>query len=181
MAKKKSASVREPRQARSLRTQERLLDAMESLLQEHDPADITVEDIVERTARGHRPLRLCVEGSGVFGGRRSPRVLWLGVGGELEALRALHAELTSALEEAEAQARAEIDAASERVLQAGMADPDPVYLSTLRIDAPAFAALHPEVEMDAEGVRVLRSVLMKPEHESHVPWLHERVTAISRR
>ena len=28
--------------------------------------------------------------------------------------------------------------------------------------------------MDAEGVRVLRSVLMKPEHEPHVPWLHER-------
>jgi glutamate/tyrosine decarboxylase-like PLP-dependent enzyme len=74
----------------------------------------------------------------------------------------------------------EIDAASERVLQAGMADPDPVYLSTLRIDAPAFAALHPEVEMDAGGVRVLRSVLMKPEHEPHVPWLHERVSRIAR-
>ena len=28
--------------------------------------------------------------------------------------------------------------------------------------------------MDADGVRVLRSVLMKPEHEPHVPWLHER-------
>ena len=74
----------------------------------------------------------------------------------------------------------EIDAASAHVLEAGMADPDPVYLSTLRIDAPAFAALHPDVEMDADGVRVLRSVLMKPEHESHVPWLHQRVTAISR-
>ena len=62
-----------------------------------------------------------------------------------------------------------------------MADPDPVYLSTLKIDAPAFSAMHPEVEMDADGVRVLRSVLMKPEHELHVPWLHERVTAISTR
>ena len=30
--------------------------------------------------------------------------------------------------------------------------------------------------MDADGVRVLRSVLMKPEHEPHVPWLHERVS-----
>jgi AcrR family transcriptional regulator len=46
--KKKAASVREPRQARSLRTQERLLDAMEFLLQRREPADITVEDIVER-------------------------------------------------------------------------------------------------------------------------------------
>ena len=33
--------------------------------------------------------------------------------------------------------------------------------------APArFAALHPEVERDADSVRVLRSVLMKPEHEA---------------
>ena len=30
--------------------------------------------------------------------------------------------------------------------------------------------------MDTDGVRVLRSVLMKPEHEPHVPWLHERVS-----
>ena len=75
----------------------------------------------------------------------------------------------------------EIDAASERVLNAGMTAEDPVYLSTLRIDGAAFAALHPDVEMDVDGVRVLRSVLMKPEHEPFVPWLHERVTSIARR
>jgi glutamate/tyrosine decarboxylase-like PLP-dependent enzyme len=74
-----------------------------------------------------------------------------------------------------------IDAASARVLEAGMASEDPVYLSTLRIDGRAFAAAHPDVEMDAAGVRVLRSVLMKPEHEPHVPWLHETVSAIARR
>jgi glutamate/tyrosine decarboxylase-like PLP-dependent enzyme len=73
----------------------------------------------------------------------------------------------------------EIDAASARVLDAAMTDPDPVFLSTLRIDAAPFAAAHPEVEMDTDGVRVLRSVLMKPEHEPHVPWLHERVSAIT--
>ena len=75
----------------------------------------------------------------------------------------------------------EIDAASARVLDAGMNDPDPVYLSTLRIDAASFAAAHPDVELDTDGVRVLRSVLMKPEHEPHVPWLHDRVTSFSRR
>ncbi len=75
----------------------------------------------------------------------------------------------------------EIDAASARVLEAGMADPDPVFLSTLRIDGARFAAAHPDVEMDLDGVRVLRSVLMKPEHEPHVPWLHDRVTSIARR
>jgi hypothetical protein len=74
----------------------------------------------------------------------------------------------------------EIDAASEQVLEAGMASSDPVFLSTLRIDAGAFAALHPNVVMDADGVRVLRSVLMKPEHEVFVPWLHERVRVLAR-
>jgi glutamate/tyrosine decarboxylase-like PLP-dependent enzyme len=75
----------------------------------------------------------------------------------------------------------EIDAASARILAAGMADADPVYLSTLWIDEAAFAALHPDVAADARGVRILRSVLMKPEHEPHVPWLHERVTEVARR
>jgi glutamate/tyrosine decarboxylase-like PLP-dependent enzyme len=75
----------------------------------------------------------------------------------------------------------EIDAESERILNAGMTEADPVFLSTLRIDAADFAAAHPDIELDIDGVRVLRSVLMKPEHEPHVPWLHERVTAISRR
>jgi hypothetical protein len=67
------------------------------------------------------------------------------------------------------------------VLEEGMASDDPVFLSTLRIDGEAFAAAHPRVELDTDGVRVLRSVLMKPEHEPHVPWLHERVTSIARR
>ncbi|MFF8406198.1 hypothetical protein ACF1AB_38970 [Streptomyces sp. NPDC014846] len=40
---------------------------------------------------------------------------------------------------------------------------DPVILSTLRVGADRFAALHPKVTRDADGARVLRSVLMKPE------------------
>jgi glutamate/tyrosine decarboxylase-like PLP-dependent enzyme len=75
----------------------------------------------------------------------------------------------------------EIDAETQRILDEGMTAPDPVYLSTLRIDGETFAALHPDVELDADGVRILRSVLMKPEHEPFVPWLHDRVSAISRR
>ncbi|HEY7076632.1 MAG TPA: pyridoxal-dependent decarboxylase, partial [Solirubrobacteraceae bacterium] len=58
---------------------------------------------------------------------------------------------------------AEVDAATARVLAEGMAEDDPVFLSTLRVD----------------GMRILRSVLMKPEHEPHVPWLHERVSALA--
>ena len=52
---------------------------------------------------------------------------------------------------------------------------DPVYLSTLRVGADAFP---PDVERDADGARILRSVLMKPEHEPHVPWLHQKVTEV---
>jgi glutamate/tyrosine decarboxylase-like PLP-dependent enzyme len=75
----------------------------------------------------------------------------------------------------------EIDAEAQRILDEGMTAPDPVFLSTLRIDGETFAALHPDVELDTDGVRILRSVLMKPEHEPFVPWLHDRVTAISTR
>ena len=65
-----------------------------------------------------------------------------------------------------AAALSEIDAASAAILRAGMADPDdPVYLSTLRVDA-AHLARH-GLEADATAARILRSVLMKPEHEAH--------------
>jgi glutamate/tyrosine decarboxylase-like PLP-dependent enzyme len=74
----------------------------------------------------------------------------------------------------------EIDAATQRILHAGMADErDPLFLSTLRVDAEAFAALHPDVERDAPAARVLRSVLMKPEHETWVDELHERLEALA--
>jgi glutamate/tyrosine decarboxylase-like PLP-dependent enzyme len=73
-----------------------------------------------------------------------------------------------------------IDQASERILQAGMTGPDPVFLSTLRADAGAFAARHGSVQADAAGARILRSVLMKPEDEAYVPHLHERVEALAR-
>ncbi len=45
---KSARRTRAPLQARSLRTQERLLEALESLLEERDIRDISVDDIVER-------------------------------------------------------------------------------------------------------------------------------------
>ena len=76
----------------------------------------------------------------------------------------------------------EIDAASDAILHAGMAAADePVFLSTLRVDAETFAALHPDVERDAPSVRVLRSVLMKPEHERWVDALHARLEELATR
>ncbi|MDH6705906.1 glutamate/tyrosine decarboxylase-like PLP-dependent enzyme [Kitasatospora sp. MAA19] len=73
-----------------------------------------------------------------------------------------------------------VDAASERVLRQGMADEhDPVYLSLLRVDAADFTRRHPGAGADADGARVLRSVLMKPEAEEYLPRLHTRVATLA--
>jgi glutamate/tyrosine decarboxylase-like PLP-dependent enzyme len=74
-----------------------------------------------------------------------------------------------------------IDAACAAILRAGMDDPaDPVFLSTLQVDGAHLAALHPDLEVDAPGARILRSVLMKPEHEDAVDWLIARVERAAR-
>ncbi|MFJ8032204.1 hypothetical protein [Streptomyces sp. NPDC096032] len=57
---------------------------------------------------------------------------------------------------------------------------DPVFLSTLRVGADRFAVLHPEVTRDADGARVLRSVLMKPESETYVEHLGRRLERLAR-
>jgi glutamate/tyrosine decarboxylase-like PLP-dependent enzyme len=69
--------------------------------------------------------------------------------------------------------------ASERMLVAGMADPDPVWLSTLRVEPAAFAAAHPDLPAPDQAVTLLRSVLMKPEHEEWVAWLHSRLETLA--
>jgi hypothetical protein len=62
-----------------------------------------------------------------------------------------------------------------------MDDPDdPVFLSVVRLGREVLIERHPELEPDADGARILRSVLMKPEHEQAVDWLHERVEALAR-
>ncbi|MFF6784543.1 aminotransferase class V-fold PLP-dependent enzyme [Streptomyces sp. NPDC012510] len=73
-----------------------------------------------------------------------------------------------------------VDTASARVLADGMAGADPVFLSTLRADREAFAARHREITADADGARVLRSVLMKPESEHHVERLHDKVERLTK-
>jgi glutamate/tyrosine decarboxylase-like PLP-dependent enzyme len=74
----------------------------------------------------------------------------------------------------------ELDAATAAILHAGMEDPDdPVFLSTIRVDAEHLAAHG--LEPDAPSARILRSVLMKPEHEPAVEWLASRVEALATR
>jgi glutamate/tyrosine decarboxylase-like PLP-dependent enzyme len=72
------------------------------------------------------------------------------------------------------------DQASARMLAEGMNDKeDPVFLSTLRVPAAAFASRHPDVTADAGSARILRSVLMKPESEEYVTQLHARVEELA--
>lgn len=72
-----------------------------------------------------------------------------------------------------------IDAACARILADGMTSSDPVFLSTLKADREAFIARHPQVAADADGARILRSVLMMPESEHHVACLNGRVEQLA--
>ncbi|WSQ13289.1 aminotransferase class I/II-fold pyridoxal phosphate-dependent enzyme [Streptomyces sp. NBC_01231] len=75
----------------------------------------------------------------------------------------------------------EIDEASSRILQEGMTDSeDPVFLSTLRVGAERLTARDPKITADADGARILRSVLMKPESETYVEDLHRRLERLAR-
>ena len=75
---------------------------------------------------------------------------------------------------------ANIDAASRKLFEAAMADSeDPVYLSLLRVPSSALQPRGSTVE--GSWTRVLRSVLMKPEHEHAVEHLHQRLEHFARR
>jgi glutamate/tyrosine decarboxylase-like PLP-dependent enzyme len=67
-----------------------------------------------------------------------------------------------------------VDRAAQALFDAAM--DDGLYLSVLRVAAERL----PGVQPDADRARVLRSVLMKPEHELRVPELHARVCALAR-
>ena len=55
------------------------------------------------------------------------------------------------------------------------AESAPVYLSKLRVRTRILQARYPMVVADSEWTTVLRSTLMKPEHEAFIPELHRRV------
>jgi glutamate/tyrosine decarboxylase-like PLP-dependent enzyme len=81
---------------------------------------------------------------------------------------------------AAARTTSAIDAAAAAMLQAGLADPDqPVFVSTLRVAADALHRRHPDIVADTGGTRILRSVLMKPEHEAFVPVLRDRLEQLA--
>ncbi len=70
----------------------------------------------------------------------------------------------------------EVEQRSAAILAAGMQSGE-FFLSTLSVSGAAFLQRHPHIKQDCERVRLLRSVLMKPESESYVPALHAAVSA----
>src|SRR5487761_1827933 len=71
----------------------------------------------------------------------------------------------------------EIDHASAHVLDTGMHLPaaQSLFVATYTVDGASLAARGHEVVADVPRGRILRSVLMKPEIEEHVPALHQQV------
>jgi glutamate/tyrosine decarboxylase-like PLP-dependent enzyme len=74
----------------------------------------------------------------------------------------------------------DVDRASQRVLDAGMALPADrsLFVATYTVEAPTLAARGHRLEADVPAGRILRSVLMKPETEKAVPDLHDQVVAL---
>ncbi|MEM9666338.1 MAG: aminotransferase class V-fold PLP-dependent enzyme [Bacteroidota bacterium] len=73
----------------------------------------------------------------------------------------------------EATTASAVDAAAQRVFAQAMADPhQPFFVSVLRVDSTTLP-----VEADQPQARILRSVLMKPEHATYVPTLLDGLTA----
>ncbi|HET6568703.1 MAG TPA: aminotransferase class V-fold PLP-dependent enzyme [Rhodothermales bacterium] len=74
-----------------------------------------------------------------------------------------------------------LDAASARLFDRAMNDPDdPIFMSLYRVESGALAERAPGFVADQPHARILRSVLMKPEHEFAVPHLHERLSNLAR-
>ena len=79
-----------------------------------------------------------------------------------------------------AESVSETDARSGAVFEAGMADErDPLFLSLYRLSSSRLTAHLPALARDADHARVLRSVLMKPEHEAAVDWIADRLERLA--
>lgn len=69
-----------------------------------------------------------------------------------------------------------LDQASHRLVEALASEKDPLYLSLLQVDSRTLRPRFPDGVADVPSCRILRSVLMKPEHEGAVADFHQRVS-----
>ncbi len=73
-----------------------------------------------------------------------------------------------------------IDRTTKEIFDVAMADrDDPLFLSMLRVDAGEMGRRHAGLDADIPSLRLLRSVLMKPEQESWVPRLHGKLEELA--
>ncbi|MEU6311883.1 aminotransferase class V-fold PLP-dependent enzyme [Streptomyces sp. NPDC047014] len=129
-------------------------------------------------------LPLTPEGFGrILSANRRAALRWadlLAASGELELYQRPDLDIVTYFPVTGDGALSSIDAASQRLLRAGMdAQSDPVFVSVLRADAEAFVRRHPRVVRDADAARVVRSVLIKPEFEDFLPVLHARLEELA--
>jgi len=75
----------------------------------------------------------------------------------------------------------QIDEASSAIFTRAMQEEDPVFLSLYRVDKAALLARARDLVADRDQARILRSVLMKPEHETVVADLHERIVNLAQK
>lgn len=81
----------------------------------------------------------------------------------------------------DARTSSEIDRLSQAVFEEAMnRRPEPLFLSVYTVQTEKLCALHPHIQADTSHTRILRSVLMKPEHEYYVEHLHQELSAIVR-
>jgi glutamate/tyrosine decarboxylase-like PLP-dependent enzyme len=74
-----------------------------------------------------------------------------------------------------------VDAASQALFEAAMNAPDePIFTSLYRLPAEALTTLCPGLSADRDEAAVLRSVLMKPEHETYAEPLVDRLDTLAR-
>ena len=74
-----------------------------------------------------------------------------------------------------------VDRASRRAFDRLMAEDAPVFLSLYRLPAQKLRARFPALKADRDEAAVLRSVLMKPEHEDWAERLHGRVERVAQK
>ena len=58
-----------------------------------------VSESIINTVNGHAPISLAVKGAGVFPGIKRPRVIWVGITGEIEKLIGIQNDIEENLEE----------------------------------------------------------------------------------
>ena len=73
-----------------------------------------------------------------------------------------------------------VDHASRALFTAAMNDPDePIFTSIYRLSAEALTTLQPHLTADQDEAAVLRSVLMKPEHETYASPLVDQLSTLA--